>query len=104
MQMDAMYRKRILEPCLELIRKDAILRKKTDDIEAFMRHREEELLADIGSGKLILPRIVVTTGPRCTLQCKDCVQLMQDYEEPYDLDIREILGDLKAIFSRGGGR
>lgn len=102
MQMDAMYRKRILEPCLELIRKDAILRKKTDDIEAFMRHREEELLADIGSGKLILPRIVVTTGPRCTLQCKDCVQLMQDYEEPYDLDIREILGDLKAIFSRGG--
>lgn len=100
--MDAMYRKRILEPCLELIRKDAILRKKTDDIEAYMWQREEELLADIGDGKLIIPRMVITTGPRCTLQCKDCVQLMADYKEPYDLDIREMLGDLRAIFSRGG--
>lgn len=98
--MDEMLRKRILEPCLELIRKDAILRNKTEDIEAFMRKREEELLADINSGKLIIPRIVITTGPRCTLQCMDCVQFMADYEEPYDLDIQEILEDTAALLAK----
>lgn len=98
--MDEMLRKRILEPCLELIRKDAILRNKTEDIEAFMHKREEELVADINSGKLIIPRIVITTGTRCTLQCKDCVQFMPDYEEPYDIDIQEILDDTAALLEK----
>ncbi|KAI4452783.1 hypothetical protein C823_007368 [Eubacterium plexicaudatum ASF492] len=98
--MDEMLRKRILEPCLELIRKDAILRNKTEDIEAFMHKREEELVSEINSGKLIIPRITITTGPRCTLQCKDCIQLMAEYEEPYDLDIQEITADIQALFSK----
>lgn len=98
--MDEMLRKRILEPCLELIRKDALLRNKTGDIEAYMRKHEEELLTDINSGKLIIPRITITTGSRCTLQCKDCIQLMADYEEPYDLDIYEITADIQDLFSK----
>lgn len=98
--MDQAYRKRIFEPCLELIRKDAILRNKTENIEDYMCRSEKELLDEIDNGKLIISRIVVTTGPRCTLKCKDCANLMPHYREPYDLDINSILEDVRTLFSK----
>ena len=35
--MNELYRTRIFEPCLELIRKDAILRNKTENIEDYIQ-------------------------------------------------------------------
>lgn len=99
MFMDTLYRSRIFEPCLELIRKDAILRNKTENIEDYMDDAEKTLENKIEEGKLIIPRLVITTGPRCTLKCTACANLMAHYEHPYDLDINEIIRDIRRVFS-----
>ncbi len=97
--MDALYKTRIFEPCLELIRKDAILRNKTKNIQEYMDVCERSLQVKIDEGKIIIPRLVVTTGPRCTLKCTACANLMPHYDHPYDLDINEIIRDIRKIFT-----
>lgn len=89
--------KRIIEPCLEFIEKKERSKDRTQNYDKYLGQKRVELENSIRGG-LILPRVTVIVGTRCTLCCKDCSNFMQNYERPYDIEIDSLLRDLKQLF------
>lgn len=90
---------RIIEPCIEFIEKRERAKDRTRDYSKYLAEKRIEIDSQIRGGVLILPRITVIVGTKCTLCCKDCFNLMQYYDKPYDLEIEELLKDLKQLFA-----
>lgn len=91
--------KRIIEPCLEFFEKIERMKDRNRNYDEYLRNKRDEIRNYLQDGCIILPRIVVIVGTKCTLRCKDCSNLMQHYEKPYDIQIEELLKDLQQLFS-----
>lgn len=50
-------------------------------------------------GQVIIPRVTVILGTRCTLKCRDCINLMQHYDAPFDLEADDVIADMEQFFS-----
>lgn len=89
---------RIIEPCLEFIEK--MERKKGQNLDnGYLEEKRVEISNKIQEGGVIIPRITFIVGTRCTLRCRDCSNLMQYYEKPFDIEIDNLIKDLNQFFS-----
>lgn len=96
---EIMIEKRIIEPCLEFIEKMERMKERNQNYDEYLQCKRGEIRNYIQGGGIILPRIVVIVGTKCTLRCKDCSNLMQHYEKPYDIRIEDLLEDMQQLFS-----
>lgn len=55
---------------------------------------------NIDKKKLVLPRLVVTLGTRCNLQCKECNNLMPFFKPQFDLDADKIVRALELLLEK----
>lgn len=99
MKEDISLETRIIEPCMEFIERKERVKNRTRDYSKYLEEKRTEIASFIREGGVIIPRITVIVGTKCTLRCKDCWQLMPYYDAPYDIDIKDLLTDLKQLFS-----
>lgn len=98
-----MIEERIISPCLEIIESTA--REKDTkagekDYTGYLLQEKIKLTKRIRDCReMVVPRFSLVLGTKCTLKCKDCANLMQYYDKSSDLDIENILNDLKQLFS-----
>lgn len=93
--MDDNYKKRIVEPYMELY-ESVLRRKNTDKNASELLDKKRNIFCE--QAKLIIPRITLVISVKCSLRCKDCVNLMQYYNEPYDLGIEELMSEMNEFF------
>lgn len=96
---DRIIKARILEPCLEVL--ESMARKQKGKGGGIGQFAEEKmgLEQQIENGDVVIPRVVVILGTRCTLRCRDCMNLMQYYDAPFDLEADDVLAGLEQFFS-----
>lgn len=93
-----MYYKRYMEPCLT--RAQTICDDfRFDNIK--IRQCVEQLCTKLSnSDNLIMTRLVVVLGTKCSLRCKECNNLMPHFSPQSDLDPVCILNSLKIILEK----
>lgn len=90
---------RIISPCMELIEKIERSHNNTINLTEKLHRYEADLHCSLNAKKLILPRIVIIVGTKCTLRCKDCSNLIQYYTKPANIEIHKLLKDLEHFFT-----
>lgn len=54
----------------------------------------------IDSGELVIPRLVVVLGTKCSLRCRDCNNLIPYFKPQYELDTTKIIDSINIILGR----
>lgn len=94
---DASIETRLIEPCLEIYKKQAFARGLLYDDDRMERYILDCRKHLCESNKLILPRIVIVVSTKCNLSCKNCSNLMPMYKKPYDIPANEIIKDIEQL-------
>lgn len=90
---DKVWHERIYKPC-EFLYNNIAAYFESGERERYLSAKRE-LLSD--KNKVILPRTPLMITTRCTLNCKECSNLMPYYKQPRDYDADEIIEWIKNI-------
>lgn len=93
-----MYYKRYMEPCL-IMAQTICEDFRLDNTK--IRQCVQQLCTKLSnSDNLIMTRLVVVLGTKCSLRCKECNNLMPHFSPQSDLDPERILNSLKIILEK----
>ena len=92
---------RIIEPCMEFIENAERVGQvgSGKDYYEIISEKRKKLREKVLGGGMIVPHFTLVVGTRCTLRCKNCINLMQYYDGPYDLDVQDLISDLEQFLS-----
>lgn len=93
-----MYYKRYMEPCLAYVQTICEdFRLDHTEIRRYVRKLCTDILY---SEELIMAKLIVVLGTKCSLRCKECNNLMPHFSPQRDLDLECILNSLKIILDK----
>lgn len=88
---------RVVEPSM-LMAKKLLVRRNINIDSAFAMDYLEQLETDaLCETKLVIPRIVFELTTYCTLKCKHCNNLINEYKNPKHVPLETVLSDIDKV-------
>lgn len=92
------YRLKIVDPAITRIKRISKRREKIKGGGGDEQYYLERLPVNV-SDKFILPRITIVLTKQCTLNCKECSNVMPGYHSPIPIPAEMIVSDIDRLFS-----